>query len=468
MSQLRRLTTVFASLAVVALSAVACANPPAGSAGSTFTFKTTKVTVVHHNDSFFYGTRDEPFVYNLWFRVKVGVPNSAQVGLAGDRSNAFNDLGDGQSHAYVGAEQAAVDFAGIKLLDVGDLVTQAAPLEVVGTWTWAMEQDDVSVAGVANSTLAVVKNALNLFVGSGNIPTDTGTLVADLLGDFGSAFNLIAGALFASIPGIPDDPIGSRFYVGVAATGALGAIIDGAGATFPTVQIPIVSVPPDIGGGHLFSLGHNSIFTGEVMDQGNGRHDIDMSIVDQATLNQPPVASFSTDATSGSPGLTVNLDASTSSDPDGTVVAYDWNFGDFTSGSGLTTSHTYGTSGTFPLTLTATDNRGDSATRTINISVGGAPTVAPGGLQLTGSGCCDTYGDFAWAMVPGATAYEINMGSYFGGGCLTDADVVISGQTSHGRVQKVGLCLGSKYNTKIRAQANGQWGPWSGTTRFTL
>lgn len=180
------------------------------------------------------------------------------------------------------------------------------------------------------------------------------------------------------------------------------------------------------------------------------------------------MASFTASVTSGSPGLNVSFDASASNDPDGTIVAYNWNFGDFTTGSGKNTSHTFNTSGTFPVTLTVTDNSGMSHSTTTNIAIGGAPTVAPTGLTLTGSGCCHTYGDFAWNMVPGATAYEIEMDGYFGGGCLVDASAVINGQVPNGRVTHGALCLGSKYYVRIRAQANGQWGPWSPSVHVEL
>ena len=469
---MRRHSRILCAFGVtVAMLATGCATGSgAAPAGATFKFRANKVTVVNHNDSFFYGVRDETFTYQLWFRVKVGVANSAQVGLVGDRSNAFNDLGDGQSHVNVGAEQAEVNFAGVQMVDVVDLLNPATPLEVVGTWTWAMDKDDVSVAGVAFSTLNVIRNALNATVAAGTLPTDGNALVSQIFGDFGSAFNLIAGALFASIPGIPDDPIGSRFYVGIPATGTLSTIVDAAviGLQFPSVAIPIVSVPPDINGGKIFSLGHNSTFTNQVMDQGNGRHDYDIAVINAATINQLPFANFTSSTISGSAPLPVSFNAGPSADPDGTIVSYNWNFGDFTTGTGVLNSHIFTTSGTFPVTLTVTDNAGESKSSTTNIAVGGAPTTAPSGLTKTGSGCCDTYGDFAWTPVAGATDYEINMDGYFLGGCVTDHSAVISGQTSHGRVQAVGLCLGSQYDVSIRARANGLWGPWSSSIHITL
>ena len=94
--RLRRVAALIAVPVVAVLVAASCSTPPGTPAPNYgFKFRASKVTVVNHNDTFFYGTRDEPFVYNLWFRVKVGVPGSAQVGIVGDRSQAFDDLGDG-------------------------------------------------------------------------------------------------------------------------------------------------------------------------------------------------------------------------------------------------------------------------------------------------------------------------------------------------------------------------------------
>ena len=49
--------------------------------------------------------------------------------------------------------------------------------------------------------------------------------------------------------------------------------------------------------------------------------------------------------------------------PDGTIVAYDWNFGDGVgTGSGATPSYTYGAAGTYTVSLTVTDDAGDTDT----------------------------------------------------------------------------------------------------------
>ena len=64
------------------------------------------------------------------------------------------------------------------------------------------------------------------------------------------------------------------------------------------------------------------------------------------------------------------IDASGSSDADGTITAYDWSFGDSATGSGVTTSHTYGSYGSFNVTLTVTDdgNATDTDTQTVTLT----------------------------------------------------------------------------------------------------
>jgi len=65
----------------------------------------------------------------------------------------------------------------------------------------------------------------------------------------------------------------------------------------------------------------------------------------------------------------VDLDGSASYHPDGTIVSYDWNFGDDTSGSGVSVSHTYTAVGIYEVTLTVTDDRGAQASDTTMVVV---------------------------------------------------------------------------------------------------
>lgn len=93
-----------------------------------------------------------------------------------------------------------------------------------------------------------------------------------------------------------------------------------------------------------------------------------------APANAAPHASFS--ATTSS--LRVDLDGSASSDPDGAVASYAWDFGDGTTGTGRTASHTYSAAGTYPVKLVVTDDRGAlSSAVTEQVTVTEPPNQAP-------------------------------------------------------------------------------------------
>ncbi len=100
---------------------------------------------------------------------------------------------------------------------------------------------------------------------------------------------------------------------------------------------------------------------------------------------QPPIASFTESAHTALVGTTINFDASGSSDPDGTIVLYEWDFdGDGTydeagpAQPNMYASHVYSSPGTFTVTLRVTDDDGltDTATDTKTItSVPTGPTI---------------------------------------------------------------------------------------------
>jgi PKD repeat protein len=77
-----------------------------------------------------------------------------------------------------------------------------------------------------------------------------------------------------------------------------------------------------------------------------------------------PTASFTWTATD----LTVDF-TDTSSDPDGTVVAWNWDFGDGNTSTQQDPSHTYAAAGDYAVTLTVADNDGETGTATQAVSV---------------------------------------------------------------------------------------------------
>jgi len=89
-----------------------------------------------------------------------------------------------------------------------------------------------------------------------------------------------------------------------------------------------------------------------------------------------PVASLTAYPTQGIPPLLVSFDASASYDPDGSITSYKWDFGDGSTGSGVTTNHTYQKSGVYTAKLTVTDNANRSASTTKVITVGTPPVAS--------------------------------------------------------------------------------------------
>ncbi|ASJ05725.1 Ig-like domain repeat protein [Thermococcus barossii] len=83
----------------------------------------------------------------------------------------------------------------------------------------------------------------------------------------------------------------------------------------------------------------------------------------------PPVATFSYTPTAPEAGVNITFDASGSYDPDGTIKRYVWDFGDGTTGEGVTVTHTYQDYGTYTVTLTVMDNDVITATYSQEINV---------------------------------------------------------------------------------------------------
>lgn len=135
------------------------------------------------------------------------------------------------------------------------------------------------------------------------------------------------------------------------------------------------------------------------------------SIASGGGANTAPSASF----TAGCTGLTCAVDGAASSDPDGGVVGYAWNFGDGATATGATASHSYTAAGSYTVTLTVTDNGGatNSTTRTVS------PTAPPGPAALaadtfgrtvaSGWGVADTGG--AWQLAGAASAFSVADGA---------------------------------------------------------
>ena len=99
-----------------------------------------------------------------------------------------------------------------------------------------------------------------------------------------------------------------------------------------------------------------------------------------AMANTHPIATFEVRASADGSQTTLILDATASHDPDGTIVAYQWLYGDGYSGSGVTKTHTFPNVSTYTITLLVTDNVGAShlASQTIDLVQPIVPQTPPG------------------------------------------------------------------------------------------
>jgi endoglucanase len=118
--------------------------------------------------------------------------------------------------------------------------------------------------------------------------------------------------------------------------------------------------------------------------------------------NQPPVAKANGPYT-GEVNKPVTLSANGSRDPDGSIVSYNWNFGDGSANNTTSTqiSHTYANAGTYNATLTVTDNAGgkNTAGATVNVKgptspppATGTPVARNGQLRVCGTQLCNESG----------------------------------------------------------------------------
>lgn len=91
---------------------------------------------------------------------------------------------------------------------------------------------------------------------------------------------------------------------------------------------------------------------------------------DDDDANDRPKAEFSVSDPSPEAGERISLDASSSSDPDGTIVDYSWDLGDGSDNSGREITHVYDESGSYPVSLTVEDDDGDEDTAVEYVDVG--------------------------------------------------------------------------------------------------
>jgi PKD repeat protein len=124
--------------------------------------------------------------------------------------------------------------------------------------------------------------------------------------------------------------------------------------------------------GHTYGAGGTYTVTLRVTDNQGATNSVSHNVTVTAP-NQPPVAAFSSSCSALTCGFT-----STSSDPDGSIASYSWNFGDGGTSTAQNPSHAYATGGTYTVTLTVTDNLGATNSVSHTVIANTPPSVNAG------------------------------------------------------------------------------------------
>ncbi len=162
--------------------------------------------------------------------------------------------------------------------------------------------------------------------------------------------------------------------------------------------------------------------------------------------NSAPIISLIATPTSGDAPLVVNFDASGTTDIDGDVLSYSWDFDDGNSAIGATTIHTFIDPGVYVVSLTVDDGNGNTVSETVTITViddtpqpptaviSATPTSgeAPLPVSFDGTGSSDPNADnltYSWDFGDGNTATGVTASNTYTSVGVYTASLTVSDGT---------------------------------------
>jgi PKD repeat protein len=196
-----------------------------------------------------------------------------------------------------------------------------------------------------------------------------------------SAGTGVTGVDFSTVAGM--FATGGKLYFASSADGTLHRVDWSNGA--PVAGTAVVVGGPQVDGTDWRSRGM-FLYTGHNLPGG---------------VNQAPTAVAAVSCSD----LSCTADGTGSSDVDGSIAAYSWDFGDGTTAGGAKATHTYAQAGDHTVTLTVTDNEGatGSAGRTVSVSAPPPPAPAPS-VAYVGSSAVNVNASSVRVPVPAGVA----------------------------------------------------------------
>jgi PKD repeat protein len=156
---------------------------------------------------------------------------------------------------------------------------------------------------------------------------------------------------------------------------------------------------------HVYAVEGDYTVVLTVTDDGGATDTDSQSLAVSNGVNDPPVAAFDSSCSAMTCDFT---DMST--DIDGTVVGWDWDFGDGSPGEGgAFTSHRYAIEGTYTVTLTVTDDGGAMAStqNDVTVSFASGITLSASGYKVKGR----QRTDLSWSGASGGSVDVYRSGS---------------------------------------------------------
>ncbi len=207
-------------------------------------------------------------------------------------------------------------------------------------------------------------------------------------------------------------------------------------------------------------------------DGANGSVTQDVTVEDETSPNEPPTASF----TQTCEALTCTFSStSTSTDPGGTIVSYLWNFGGGATSTQASPEYTFGAAGTYPVSLTVTDDDGASGSVTQDVMVEDetSPNVPPTAsftyscqaltcsFSSTSTDSDGTIVSYLWDFGDGATSTQASPARTFGAAgtypvslTVTDDDGASGSATQDVTVTEPGQSTGVEFRAVNASNMN--------------